>query len=83
MRLDEKEKKEEPKLAHQLSSPEEVLESDDDSEDEVKEELLLSPLHKLYDWKQKVSISAEAFGEFNKKIAYKPPVFLKDFDEKE
>lgn len=51
MRLDEKEKKGDPKLAHQLSSPDEILESDDDSEDEVKEELLLSPLHKLYDWK--------------------------------
>lgn len=49
MGLDENEKKGDPKLAHQLSSPDEILESDDDSEDEVKEELLLSPLHKLYD----------------------------------
>ena len=70
-------------LKHQLSSPDELIESSDDSDDEIDEQLLLSPLHKLYDRKQKVSISAEAFGEFNKKVAFQPPIFLKDFEEKE
>jgi hypothetical protein len=33
----------------------------------------------LYDRKQRVSISAEAFGEFNKKKDFIPPIFLKDY----
>jgi len=57
----------------------------DDSEssgDEIEMELLMPPPQMINDRKSRLSISAEAYGSFNKKKDHVPPVYHKSEEEK-